>query len=191
MRGYAALAALLLATACTSGGGPKADPTTGTSLPMIATDPCPGADALLDAPAPDGDRLPAVTLRCLGSDTTVNLRLLGRVPYVVNLWGSWCGPCQEEMPDFQAVYREYKGRVGFLGVDTMDFEGPARSAIQRSAVSYPSVFDKDSKVKAAVATRSMPTTVFVGADGRIKEVHVSQMTAGELRQSIKTILGVP
>ena len=185
------LAALLLATtACTSSGAAKPKPLESETTPVIATDACPPANALLAQPASDGDRLPDVTLPCIGHDGTVSMRALGGIPYVVNLWGSWCFPCRTEMPEFQKVYADYKGRVGFLGVDTQDFDKPARAAIQRAAVTYPSVFDKDSKVKLALGTRSLPTTVLVGADGRIKNVHVGELTGAELRANINTYLGV-
>lgn len=186
-RAYAAAAALLLATACRD-AKPQASPT--ETVPMIATDACPSADALLATPAADGRRLPDVDLPCIGHDGRVNVRALGRIPYVVNLWGSWCYPCRTEMPEFQKVYASLKGRVGFLGVDTKDFDRPARAAIQRAAISYPSVFDPDEKVKRSLNARSLPTTVLVGADGRIKDVHVGELTATELRAAIAKSLGV-
>ena len=188
---HALLALLLAATACTSSGGAvKPTPLETETTPAIATDACPSAGALLTKPANDGDRLPDVTLPCIGHDGTVAMRALGGIPYVVNLWGSWCFPCRTEMPEFQKVYADYKGRVGFLGVDTQDFDKPARAAIQRAGISYPSVFDKDSKVKLALGTRSLPTTVLVGADGRIKDVHVGELTGAELRANITKYLGV-
>jgi cytochrome c biogenesis protein CcmG/thiol:disulfide interchange protein DsbE len=184
---YALAVALLAATACTD-AKPKASPT--ETVPMIATDACPSAGALLATPASDGKRLPDVDLPCIGHDGRVNLRALGGMPYVVNLWGSWCFPCRTEMPEFQKVYAAYKGRVGFLGVDTKDFDKPARAAIQRAAISYPSVFDPDEKVKRSLNARSLPTTVLVGADGRIKDVHVGELTEAELRAAITKHLGV-
>jgi thiol-disulfide isomerase/thioredoxin len=186
VRAATALAALLLATACTS--HPRAQPTPGDT-PPIATDPCPKpADLLVAKPARNG--LPDVELRCLGHDGTVRMSLVGRVPTVVNLWGSWCFPCRTEMPQFQQVHVAFGDRVRFLGVDTKDFENAARSAIQRAAVSYPSVFDPDEHIKRAVGTRSLPTTVLVKADGTIANVHVGELTAAELRADITKYLGV-
>jgi thiol-disulfide isomerase/thioredoxin len=154
---------------------------------VIATDACPP----LAAPqAGSGKRLPDVELACLGHDSRVNMRALGGTPYVVNLWASWCLPCRQEMPEFQKVYTSLKGRVGFLGVDTKDFERPARESIQRAAVSYPSVFDPDERIKRAVNTRSLPATIFLNADGTIASVHVGELTEAELRESIRKHLGV-
>src|SRR5688572_16677857 len=40
---------------------------------------------------------------------------------VINVWGSWCGPCRTETPELETVYTEYRDRgVQFLGIDVRD-----------------------------------------------------------------------
>jgi thiol-disulfide isomerase/thioredoxin len=188
--GYAAAAALLAATACTSGTPkPRA---TGEPLPVVATDPCPApADLLTRAEEPtSGERLPDVTLACLGHEGSVRMRALGRTPTVVNLWASWCLPCRTEMPEFQKLHFALGTKVRFLGVNTKDFQHEARSAIQRTGIGYASVFDQQQQVKRAVGALVLPVTVLVGADGLIKDVHVGQLTGAELRANLATFLGV-
>lgn len=184
-----AVAALLTLTACTTGGDPKPGP---TSLPPIAIDACPApGDLLTRAEEPtSGKRLADVTLPCLGHAGEVRMRALGKVPTVVNLWGSWCFPCRTEMPEFQKVHVELGDKVRFLGVDTKDFEGPARNAIQNAAISYANVFDKEERIKRSVNARSLPATVLVGADGLVKNVHVGELTAAGLKAQITRYLGV-
>jgi cytochrome c biogenesis protein CcmG, thiol:disulfide interchange protein DsbE len=190
VRTYAVCAALLALTACTR--GPATPTPTAEPLPSIATDACPAASDLLtqDEQLKAGRRLPAVDLPCIGHDGAVNMRALGKVPTVVNLWASWCFPCRTEMPEFQKVHFALGDRVRFLGVDTRDFQREARASIQRAGIGYASVFDKDERVKRAIGTRSLPTTVLVGADGLIKNVHVGELTAAELRANIAKYLGV-
>lgn len=184
-----ALAAVLALTACTDGGK---DPGGGDPLPMIAIDACPAPETLLTrAEEPKkGKRLADVTLPCLGYEGGVRMRALGKVPTVVNLWASWCFPCRTEMPEFQKVHRELGDTVRFLGVDTKDFERPARVAIQNAAITYANVFDEDEAIKRSVNARSLPATVLVGADGLVKNVHVGELTAAELRAQITKHLGV-
>jgi cytochrome c biogenesis protein CcmG/thiol:disulfide interchange protein DsbE len=188
-RAYAVAAAFAL-TACTHGAtpGPTAGPTEAT--PLVGTDPCPAPAELLAAPPAKGQRLPDVALPCIGHEGTVRMAALGGTPTVVNLWGSWCYPCRTEMPEFQQVHLALGAKVRFLGVDTKDTENAARSAIQRAAVSYPSVFDPGERIKRAVNTRSLPTTVLVGADGLVKTVHVGELTGTELRALVARYLGV-
>ncbi len=190
MRASAVALALLALVACTR-GDPTANPSP-DPLPSIATDPCPSPNELL---APNerptrGKRLPDVALSCIGYPGTVTMSALGKVPTVLNLWASWCYPCRKEMPQFQRAHFALGETVRFLGVDTRDFEREARSAIQRAGIGYASVFDKDERIKRAVGTRSLPTTVFLGADGLIKNVHVGELTETELRADIAKYLGV-
>ncbi|HEX8001829.1 MAG TPA: TlpA disulfide reductase family protein [Mycobacteriales bacterium] len=191
-RRNALAAALLLALAACRGGDPEPGANATEPVPMIATDPCPAPAGAAAAGTGNGGgrRFPDVDLPCIGHDGRVAMRALGGTPYVVNLWASWCLPCRTEMPEFQRVYTDLKGRVGFLGVDTKDFERPAREAIQRAAVSYPSVFDPDERIKRAVNTRSLPATVLLRADGTIADVHIGQLTEAELRAAIAKHLGV-
>ena len=191
MRRTALAAALLALTACTSSGGDARPSGSAVPLPMIATDPCPAPGELLQQPPSGGDRLPDVALRCLGHDGEVRMRAVGGKPYVVNLWASWCVPCRTEMPAFQRVRASLGGSVGFLGVNTRDREPSARSTIQNTAISYPSVFDPDERVRRHVNARSLPATVFVGADGLIKKIHVGELTEDELRTLIRDELGAP
>ena len=185
-----ALAALLALTACTNGGGGGPTRPTDDPLPQIATDPCPAPADLLAREPQRGERLPDVTLPCLGHDSRVRLRALGGRPYVVNLWASWCGPCKDEMPAFQTVKADLGTKVGFLGVNTKDRERNARAIVQNTAITYASVVDEDGKVQRALGARSLPTTALVGADGLIRTVHVGELTGPELRDLIEKHLGV-
>ena len=78
-------------------------------------EPCPPSSG---APASGG--LPDVTLPCLGDGPAVHLAGLRGTPSVVNLWGSWCGPCQKETPYLARAHARLGKAVRFLGVDTAD-----------------------------------------------------------------------
>ena len=52
--------------------------------------------------------------------TAVRLSDYRGTPVVLNFWASWCGPCQREMPDFDAVYQQLGEEVQFLMVNVTD-----------------------------------------------------------------------
>jgi thiol-disulfide isomerase/thioredoxin len=142
--------------------------------------------------------LPKVTLDCLGNGPAVDLAGL-RGPAVVNVWGSWCIPCQEEAGYLSSVYDADRGKVAFLGVDTED---QADSALDfgthvKPPVRYPSVVDSDRKVLIGLATSGLssasgpPETAFVGTSGKVVHVHPGEYhSAAALRADIATYLHV-
>jgi cytochrome c biogenesis protein CcmG, thiol:disulfide interchange protein DsbE len=107
-------------------------------------------------------------------------------PVVVNKWGAWCGPCRQEFPIFQQLSVKNGTRVAFLGVDSQDNSGDARSFLQKLPVSYPSYEDPDLKIAALMnAVAASPTTVFYSSQGKIVGSHIGQYSNGkELQQDI-------
>lgn len=89
-------------------------------------------------------------------------------PVVVNMWASWCGPCRAEFPFFAAAVKRYAARVAFLGVDVMDSRDGAQAFVDEEPPGFASVYDGDGEAARSLgAGRAMPTTVFVGRDGKV------------------------
>jgi len=116
-------------------------------------------------PAPD------FTLRNLEGQ---NLRLKeqrGQV-VLVNFWATWCAPCRQEMPKLNALYDKYKGS-GFvlLGVNVDDDTRNAASVAAKLGVRFPVLLDTDKSVSKLYQLNSMPSTVLIDRDGRVRFLH--------------------
>lgn len=95
------------------------------------------------------------------------LKSLRGHPVVVNLWGSWCGPCQSEFPVFQKAAVRFGRRVAFLGVDVVDKDSAASSFLKRFPVTYPSYVDPHRAIQSSLKTYpGTPQTFFFDARGR-------------------------
>lgn len=163
----------LLVAGCDS-GDPKTDRVVGVTTPdaqrleliqRADLDPCPET-----SPQSADDGLPDLTLPCLGDGPVVHVSGLRGKPTVVNIWGSWCGPCQEETPILSRAYDDLAPRVRFLGIDTLDDPDSALDfAVHvEPRMRYPSIVDDDKSVLIAVGgSHGPPVTVFVDASGRI------------------------
>jgi cytochrome c biogenesis protein CcmG/thiol:disulfide interchange protein DsbE len=197
MRGAAAVLVVALIAAgagCSKDTAAKSDSFNAQGLPPIHTDPCPAAGELLPEPVGGGkDHLPDLDLECIGeigTTATVPLRRIGKIPTVINLWGSWCVPCRQEMPDLQLSYGDMHGRVRLLGINTDDNAEAARATMNSTKVTWPSVADPGAKVRAQIGPQFMPTTLFVAADGRIVHRKYGRLDRAQFRALVLEHLGV-
>jgi thiol-disulfide isomerase/thioredoxin len=89
---------------------------------------------------------------------------------VLNVWGSWCGPCRKEAPELQKASQELAAEgVRFLGIDTREDPAPARAFQKTFGITYPSLADDGDvllALRGAVAAAT-PITVVLDSGGRI------------------------
>lgn len=128
------------------------------------------------------NRLPAVTLPCLGGGPAVELRRL-RGPLVINLFAQWCGPCRSELPYYQELHRKARGTLGVLGVDYLDPQPAAALALARhSGVTYPLAADPDGSLRSDLRVRGLPGIVLLDRSGRVATVEYRSVRSyAELR----------
>ena len=118
--------------------------------------------------AGEAKALPDLTLRCLGSDSSRDLRAMAGRPMVINFWASWCGPCKVELPLLARAHREWGKEVAFLGIDVQDASAAAWTSITRAGTEYPQLEDPDGRTRTPFGWHSgLPLTVFVDSRGRM------------------------
>ena len=91
---------------------------------------------------------------------------------MINFWASWCGPCRQEMPLLESIYRRY-GKMGFtlLGVNVEPDSQAANAWLKQTPVSFPILYDKDSKVSKLYDVAGMPSTVIIDRSGKLRMLH--------------------
>ena len=110
----------------------------------------------------------------LGSNAGKNVKIADYKAQVVllNFWASWCGPCRKEMPILEQLHKQYKSK-GFtmVGVNVEPDSSEALGFLKATPVSFPILFDKDSKVSKLYAVQGMPNTVILDRKGNVRYVH--------------------
>jgi thiol-disulfide isomerase/thioredoxin len=95
------------------------------------------------------------------------LKQLHGTPVVVNLWGSWCGPCREEAPFLARAARRFGRRVQFVGVDVGDLiRVQAQVYIRDFGWLYPSVYDPPKQILSALGFVGPPITILFDRSGK-------------------------
>ena len=129
------------------------------------------------APAPVP--APAFTLPARGGGTLDLSKYKGQV-VMINFWASWCGPCRQEMPLLENIYQKYN-KLGFtlLGISIDDDSKTAEDFLKKVPVSFPVLFDTQSKVSGLYQVQGMPTTIFIDRKGNVRQIHESYKPGDE------------
>lgn len=114
---------------------------------------------------------PSFTLPSRSGDMVSLEQLKGQV-VMINFWASWCGPCRQEMPLLDQMHKRYSS-LGFtlLGVNVEANTKDAERWLAETPVSFPVLFDKDSKVSQMYQVSAMPSTVFIDRKGHVRYLH--------------------
>ena len=116
---------------------------------------------------------PAFQLSGRGGKTIDLSQFKGQV-VMINFWASWCGPCREEMPLLEDIYKKYKP-MGFtmLAVNVEPDTKAADAWLGKLAkpVTFPIAYDVDSKVSKLYKVETMPSTVIVDRKGNVRALH--------------------
>jgi cytochrome c biogenesis protein CcmG/thiol:disulfide interchange protein DsbE len=131
-----------------------------------------------------GESLPDLSFELLAGGDARLANYRGK-PLVLNVWASWCPPCQQEMPAFEEVHRALGDRVRIVGLDRSDGRDAAIDFAAKRAITYPLLFDPEDTFAPVLGIAVMPTTLFVSADGVVVKSHAGTLDAGGLTKLIE------
>ncbi len=111
---------------------------------------------------------------------------------IVNIWGSWCGPCREEMPGLQFV-QEQTGAV-VLGIDVRDERQAAADFVRDRGVTFDSIFDPPGRVLARLSgypRNTVPSTLVLDQQHRVAAVFLMAIRVPELMPLVQRLQAEP
>lgn len=112
-----------------------------------------------------GNPAPSEELRKLGGGTLSIAEHRGK-PVLLSFWASWCRPCRAEMPQLDALYKEYgQDKLVVVGVNIDREEAMARKWLSQNAVSFPIALDPEARFMGSYGVSTMPTSFVIDKRG--------------------------
>jgi peroxiredoxin len=134
-----------------------------------------------------GQPAPDFLLESRRADPLLLSSLQGRV-VILNFWASWCGPCRQEMPEFQRAFARGEAAgapvVVAVNVLSLDARAPAEAFVDELGVTFPVLFDATGDVAERYRVRGLPSTFFIDRDGVVRRATYGPVTGAILEEGI-------
>lgn len=111
---------------------------------------------------------------------------------LINFWATWCGPCKVELPWFIALRQAYASQ-GFeilgIDVDSPHDRAKVQPFSKRTGLDYPVLFADDAVSREYNCCQFLPTSYYIGRDGRIVEETAGVGSRDQIEANIQKALG--
>ncbi len=136
----------------------------------------------------EGSVAPAFSLPDVSGNVVDSSHFLGK-PTVINFFATWCPACREEIPGFVDIYNKYRDR-GFelvgISLDT-DTREDLPAFVMTNRIEYRILLGDLATTSAYGGVSALPTTFFIGKDGRISYVHVGYLDRRTLDSEVRKL----
>lgn len=106
----------------------------------------------------------------------------------LNFWGTWCKPCEREMPYIERQYQHFKNHgVEVLAVNVGESELAVEKFAEQYDLHFPIVIDKDLQVLNAYGVDPLPTTFLIDKNGKVVKILTGSMTERDVSNYMEMI----
>ncbi|WP_147533833.1 thiol-disulfide oxidoreductase ResA [Bacillus marasmi] len=106
----------------------------------------------------------------------------------LNFWGTWCKPCEKEMPFINNQFMQYKDQgVQVIAVNVGESDLAVQKFAQRHKLEFPIVIDKDSQVMQAYSVNPLPVTFLIDKNGNVIDSYTGELTEAKIKSFMEKI----
>lgn len=106
----------------------------------------------------------------------------------LNFWGTWCKPCETEMPYINNQYHQYKDKgIEVLAVDIKESNVAVTKFAERHSLDFPIMIDRDEQVMTEYGIDPLPATFLIDKNGIVVKYHTGQLTEKEAKDFMEQI----
>ncbi|AZV44182.1 MULTISPECIES: thiol-disulfide oxidoreductase ResA [Peribacillus] len=107
---------------------------------------------------------------------------------LLNFWGTWCKPCEYEMPYMENQYHAYKDQgVQILAVNVGESNYAVNNFVSRHNLSFPVMIDKGQEVQVAYRVDPLPVTFLIDKEGKVIDRITGSLTEAKIQQHMERI----
>jgi thiol-disulfide isomerase/thioredoxin len=123
--------------------------------------------------------------------TAVSLAQYPNQVIVLNVWGSWCGPCRSEAAELVRVATATAGQgAQFLGIDVRDSRQAGADFARDFGLTYPSIFDPPGRTLFAlkgIPRSVVPLTIVLDRHHRVAAVFLHAVHVQDLQPVVQRV----
>ena len=128
----------------------------------------------------EGNRAPAFTIETLDDEVIALSELRGSL-VLLNFWGTWCGPCRREMPEFEKAFQRWRGQgFAILAIAYNDTEAAMEAFRDEFDLSFSLALDESGDINDAYGIQTRPSSYLLDTHGVILARHFGLMTEAQL-----------
>lgn len=106
----------------------------------------------------------------------------------LNFWGTWCKPCEREMPYMDHQYQLYKHQgVEILAVNVGEPKLVVEEFVEKYQLSFPVLIDNKDQVLHTYGVDPLPTSFLIDKDGKVIDILTGQMTEKDVKKYMEMI----
>lgn len=106
----------------------------------------------------------------------------------LNFWGTWCKPCEKEMPYMNNQYKVYHDQgVEILAVNVGESDYAVNKFVKKHKLDFPVLIDKNKEVMNAYGISPLPTTMLIDPNGNITKIITGEMTEEDIQKYMEAI----
>ena len=133
--------------------------------------------ALIDNPSEE------VVAECLDSSPGVNVAAI-KGPAIINVWGSWCDPCKEELKYFSEYFQTKDPQVQLIGVDVEEKRiEDGRMFARTNGIMWPNTYYADGSTRKYFGM-GVPVTWFIDDAGKVLYKKIGPIKSTEELRSL-------
>jgi len=110
---------------------------------------------------------------------------------MINMWASWCIPCQEEMPEIENIFEKYNTSdlmVLGINVTSQDHMQDVKDTVKKYQLSYPILLDESGQVSSLYHMYGIPSSYFIDTQGILRRIQIGEIRPNDINGYFSEII---